>query len=194
MKLRNKKTGEIGRLHCDMNVSPAKYGVFEDADTIRGHYWEYHSLAELNKDWEDVPEEPKEYWYYDTTKMSREIKLRAWSIKKRKYIDIDTLYCANGKICGIVCNGIVYDVDDVILEQDTGIEDKNGKEIYEGDIIREKWYDNDVNRSRDRIGKIEYFCDRFVCWFGGTFVDLGMFPSENIEVIGNIHENEGVLK
>lgn len=62
MKLRNKKTGEIGRLHCDMNVSPAKYGVFEDADTIRGHYWEYHSLAELNKEWEDY-EESEEFWY-----------------------------------------------------------------------------------------------------------------------------------
>ena len=45
-KLRNKKTGEIGKLHCDMNISPAKYGVFEDTD-IRGHYWEYDSLAEL---------------------------------------------------------------------------------------------------------------------------------------------------
>lgn len=58
MKLRNKKTGEIGKLHCDMNVSPAKYGVFEDTD-IRGHYWEYDSLAELNADWEDyTPKEP----------------------------------------------------------------------------------------------------------------------------------------
>ena len=58
MKLKNKKTGEIGKLHCDMNVSPAKYGVFEDAG-IRGHYWEYDSLAELNADWEDYkPKEP----------------------------------------------------------------------------------------------------------------------------------------
>lgn len=58
MKLKNKKTGEIGKLHCDMNVSPAKYGVFEDTD-IRGHYWEYDSLAELNSDWEDyTPKEP----------------------------------------------------------------------------------------------------------------------------------------
>lgn len=52
MKLINKKTGEIGKLHCDMNVSSTKYGVFEDTD-IRGHYWEYDSLAELNADWED---------------------------------------------------------------------------------------------------------------------------------------------
>lgn len=58
MKLKNKKTGEIGKLHCDMNVSPAKYGVFEDTD-IRGHYWEYGSLAELNSEWEDyAPKEP----------------------------------------------------------------------------------------------------------------------------------------
>ena len=57
MKLRNKKTGEIGKLHCDMNVSPAKYGVFEDTD-IRGHYWEYNTLAKLNEEWEDY-EEPK---------------------------------------------------------------------------------------------------------------------------------------
>lgn len=52
MKLINKKTGEIGKLHCDMNDSSTKYGVFEDTD-IRGHYWEYDSLAELNADWED---------------------------------------------------------------------------------------------------------------------------------------------
>lgn len=58
MKLRNKRTGEVGKLHCDMNVIPAKYGVFEDTD-IRGHYWEYDSLAELNEDWEDCkPAEP----------------------------------------------------------------------------------------------------------------------------------------
>lgn len=58
MKLKNKKTGEIGKLHCDMNASPAKYGVFEDTD-IRGHYWEYDSLAELNEEWEDYkPAEP----------------------------------------------------------------------------------------------------------------------------------------
>ena len=58
MKLRNKKTGELGKLHCDMNVNHTKYGVFEDTD-IRGHYWEYDTLAELNTEWEDYVE-PKE--------------------------------------------------------------------------------------------------------------------------------------
>ena len=60
MKLQNKKTGEIGLLHCDMQIKPMKIGVVEDTD-IRGHYWEYSSLAELNEEWEDY-EEPKTYW------------------------------------------------------------------------------------------------------------------------------------
>ena len=73
MKLRNKKTGEIGKLHCDMNVSPAKYGVFEDTD-IRGNYWEYDSLAELNEEWEDyMPKEP----LIKDEKVSKAI--RAWA-------------------------------------------------------------------------------------------------------------------
>lgn len=46
MLLRNKKTGEI------KEVQPITIGGF-------------HSLAELNKEWGDVPEEPKEYWYID---------------------------------------------------------------------------------------------------------------------------------
>ena len=59
MKLRNKKTGEIKEcvvLPVDSNGYPNEFGVFEKGD----------SLAELNADWEDAPEEPKEYWYINT--------------------------------------------------------------------------------------------------------------------------------
>lgn len=53
MKLRNKKTGEI----IDGGFVLTYY------DGIAGN--PQHSLAELNEEWEDVPEEPKEYWYID---------------------------------------------------------------------------------------------------------------------------------
>ena len=46
MKLRNKKTGEIIILIDH---------IFDN----------YNSLAELNEEWEDVPEKPKEYWFID---------------------------------------------------------------------------------------------------------------------------------
>ena len=62
MKLRNKKTGEIKNavdidMYTDTVYLKVSSGEF-DNETI-----EYHSLAELNEEWEDAPEEPKKYYY-----------------------------------------------------------------------------------------------------------------------------------
>lgn len=60
MKLRNKKTGEIGLVHCDATMFSDKIGVFIDNNHIdlRNPYKIYTSLAELNEEWEDY-KEPK---------------------------------------------------------------------------------------------------------------------------------------
>ena len=59
MKLRNKKTGEIVEVES-CNSTTGTIGLFfaEGRECDRA----YESLAELNEEWEDVPEEPKEYW------------------------------------------------------------------------------------------------------------------------------------
>jgi len=64
MKLRNKKTGEIGLVHCDATMFSNKIGVFIDNNHIdlRNPYKIYTSLAELNEEWEDY-EEPTTYYY-----------------------------------------------------------------------------------------------------------------------------------
>lgn len=63
MKLRNKKTGKITKLdiHC-----------------IAGKV--YESLAELNEEWEDVPEEPKDkdFWFFDEEGIIRDTKEENW--------------------------------------------------------------------------------------------------------------------
>lgn len=55
MKLRNKKTGEI--------MDDVQYRNYSTSDgfglRMDGKEWEYHSIAEFNEDWEDVPEEKK---------------------------------------------------------------------------------------------------------------------------------------
>lgn len=61
MKLRNKKTGETGLVHCDATMFSNKIGVFIDNNHIdlRNPYKIYTSLAELNAEWEDYkPAEP----------------------------------------------------------------------------------------------------------------------------------------
>lgn len=72
MKLRNKKTGEIKDVESLGHEKSLrdKYGrqitlswntEYENLGECRT----YNSLAELNEEWEDAPEEPKEYWYID---------------------------------------------------------------------------------------------------------------------------------
>mgnify|MGYP003299578899 CR=1 FL=1 len=60
MKLRNKKTGKIGTLIVDGAYKFVTNFAVEDDEGNR--LGEYNSLAELNEEWEDVPEE---YWYID---------------------------------------------------------------------------------------------------------------------------------
>ena len=93
--------------------------------------------------------------------------------------------------------GQLYDVYDSTVEQFTGLTDKNGKKIFEGDIIRE--LDGGMDGiPREACWDEDYM--KFKCplvrkhWaYGYNACDLWQMQSKNIEVIGNIHDNPELL-
>ena len=75
--------------------------------------------------------------------MNREVKFRIWDIENKEMLEVQeldfepTFYGGRIAIRPDQYNDY-FDTEDMILMQYTGLHDKNGKEIYEGDIIRIK--------------------------------------------------------
>jgi uncharacterized phage protein (TIGR01671 family) len=137
----------------------------------------------------------------------REIKFRAKRIGNGEWIIGQWIYGFSGNIFIRGYESIQgYQVDPETIGQFTGLLDKNGREIYEGDIVREIGQDCSncppervcnspecptIWKMRDVVT-----LDRFRHWlknesFGYEGEDL--ISPDDCEIIGNIHENPELL-
>jgi len=111
--------------------------------------------------------------------MSREIKFRAWTGSVfRSWEDIK-------KVTGFH-HWLFGEEKRVVLMQYTGLKDKNGKEIYEGDIL----YGTNPNGMHNCVWE----CVSLENFHHYQETEEAINEYGNIEVIGNIYENPELLK
>lgn len=117
----------------------------------------------------------------------RQIKFRAWSVKEKCMLDWSTIKQSafNDGDVNLMHNVLTSNDEMYNVMQFTGIYDKNGVEVYEHDIIKHG------------------ICDNFSCVKyekGSFYLDTSVkscirhYALDFLEIIGNIHENQDLLK
>ncbi|EAF4579934.1 hypothetical protein CYG77_11705 [Listeria monocytogenes] len=123
----------------------------------------------------------------------RAIGFRAFVKRKKKMLPVTDLCfneteavgvsgCGNAK-CTLCVDW--YSFDDVVLMQYTGLKDKNGKKIFEGDICWEEY--------GECYGVVKFEEGKFLYVWENIAEDLWEV-ADDIEICGNIHENPELLE
>lgn len=146
-------------------------------------------------------------------------RLRAWDKEFKEMVQVDALVFDEQIIKATYKNGNVVkeDLKNYVLMQSTGLKDKNGKEIFEGDILKfnDTWsdycYEGYVDGEITGVNYVEIEKETTCFGFGKTripesslfnlvnnehftFKELITDTSFEFEIIGNIHTNPELLE
>lgn len=135
------------------------------------------------KNWRELP---REKWW---------IEGAVFEGKENSYIITNVKVTDEWEDSEIGADVIGYLVDTETICQDTGLTDKNGRKIFEGDIVR---YTDEVI-GKEKVDEIKYnethaaFCRLHESEMGLQYLLIDEAIANKIEVIGNIFDNPELI-
>lgn len=127
----------------------------------------------------------------------KDIKFRAWSKAEEKmYLPEKSDMLSINFLGGVSYGGDTW-ADDMVLMQYTGLKDKNGREIYEGDIVKEQGARINNLPAAPFFKEIVFYEGKFMAKDVGIDdpqLYINIAHSSYNEVLGNIYENPELLK
>ena len=133
----------------------------------------------------------------------KELKFRAWDKTNKEMLKVDVIdfYFKEIRVLPYDGNNFSMKFKHVEIMQSTGYHDKNGVEIFEGDIINSGYlFKGSPFEEEDEYEEEKGVVTFFNCGFNiefknhiNLFIDI-ILSCENLEVIGNIYENPELLK
>lgn len=128
-------------------------------------------------------------------------KFRAWDKETQTMLDVTLIDFKKSVLVGEhweFGETIFINFDDIHLMQSTGLKDKNGKEIFEGDIVTDGEFARIVQYHQtlgfymfDEEGNERFFSDSATL---EDFEEDAKIVSEILEIIGNVYENPELLE
>lgn len=135
--------------------------------------------------------------------MSREIKFRAWNNNQNRFFHSDWKY-GPASFWEQIYNDYQKPKEFGELQQFTGLKDKNGKEIYEGDIVNFHQFTQELGESMGVIEGEKEFVAEIKLEVSGVCLSYGEYLTpyacfygtheDSFEITGNTYENPELLE
>lgn len=131
--------------------------------------------------------------------MKREIKFRAFDTENKEMLEVQELDYEdswNGQpMVRTTMYNDYFDTEEMILMQYTGLKDKNGVEIYEGDIVQARYFEDSTSEKY----VVKYDTDRagffpFACGDGCGCCETDVISVTYVEILGNIYDNPELIE